>query len=450
MKYSSRSKDLKTGLAIVFACLLMAQWSFPRERGNCESEATGLSGPVLAVRINSSINPGSLELLTRAIKTAGAKKACCVLILLDTPGGLVVTLRKMVQEIMQSPVPVIVYVYPPGAQAASAGAILTISADIAVMAPGTNIGAAHPVNMGHGPEGNSTMAQKMENDLAALAVSIAGERKRNAKWAEEAVRESKSVSASTALRLNVIDFMARDIPDLIEMIRGRKIRMANGRTVIIRPESRDVVTMEENLREKILKTIADPNIAYILMTIGMVGLYFELAHPGAIFPGIAGAICLILAFYALQTLSANITGIVLVALAFLLFILELFITSHGILALSGVIALLMGSLMLFDPKTTGLSISHSVLWPTLLSVSVFLGIIAFLSARATLSRPKTGAEGLVGLEGTVKEILPDGHYMVFIHGELWRSESSSPLKSGERVRVKSVKGLKLIVQPVEV
>lgn len=406
-----------------------------------------LTGPVYMVTINSSINPGAFELLNRAIVQARTNNASCLIIILDTPGGLVATLRKMVQAIMQSTVPVIVYVYPPGAQAASAGAILTLAADIAAMAPGTNIGAAHPVSPGQDLDSNSTMGQKMENDLAALAISIAKERGRNVKWAEEAVRKSRSVSATTALKLDVVDLVAKDVQDLLNKVKGM-LEMANGEHVQLNPDDSKLFIVKENLREKVLRTIADPNIAYILMMIGMVGLYFELAHPGTILPGTAGAISLILSFYALQTLSASITGIVLIILAFFLFVLELFITSHGILAISGVISLAFGSIMLFN-QTPGISVSSSVLWPTLITVSALLSAIIFLAAKATLSRPKTGPEGLIGQEGIVKQVHPDGSYTVFVHGELWKANCSLPIRTGEKIIIESVKGLTLIINPVE-
>ena len=414
-----------------------------------KSPARELKGPVYTLRLDSSINPGSGDLLDRALREARIGNASCLLILLDTPGGLVATLRKMVQAVMQSEVPVIVYVYPPGARAASAGAILTLAADVAAMAPGTNIGAAHPVSLGRKMDSNSTMGRKIENDLAAMAISLAAKRKRNVKWAEQAVRKSISVPADTALKLHVIDIIARDPAELLKKVQGRQVETAGGRLVRIYPDQSRIIPVKQNLREKVLGVIADPNIAYVLMMIGMVGLYFELAHPGAIFPGTAGAISLILAFYALQTLPASTTGVILVLLAFLLFVLELFITSHGILAISGVISLVLGSMMLFDTGATGISIAASVLWPTLISVSMFLCTIAFLAAKATLSKPRTGTEGLRGEKGVVKEVLPGSRYMVFIHGELWHAVSPAPLRKDQVVAVESMEGLTLKVKPLE-
>ncbi|RUM88052.1 MAG: nodulation protein NfeD [Thermodesulfatator sp.] len=417
------------------------------------AEQTGkipaLKGPVYTLELDSSINPGSMEFLERAIKQAESGNASCLVVLLDTPGGLVATLRKMIQAVMQSRVPVIVYVYPPGARAASAGALLTLSAHIAAMAPGTNIGAAHPVTIGQKIEPGSKMAEKIENDLSALAVSIAEKRGRNKKWAEEAVRKSRSTTAEKALELHVIDLIAPDLHDLLTKVQGKVVELEKKGMVRIYPEPSNIIPVGENFREKVLGIIADPNIAYVLMMIGMVGLYFELAHPGAIFPGTAGAISLILAFYALQALSASATGVLLVILAFVLFVLELFITSHGLLALSGTISLVLGSLMLFDTDSTGISISPSVLWPTLAAVILFLGTISFLAVKAVLSRPKTGTEGMVGEKGTVRQVLGDSRYLVFIHGELWQAECPDPLHKDQLVQVQEVDGLKLIVKPLE-
>ncbi len=403
-------------------------------------------GPVVAIRIASAINPASLELLQRGLRVAVRKKACLFLILLDTPGGLVTTVRKMIQVVMSSPVPVCVFVYPQGARAASAGALLTISADIAAMAPGTNIGAAHPVTMGGSMAENSTMSKKMENDLAAFAVSIAQKRRRNAKWAEEAVRKSISTPAKEALRLHVIDIIAKNPAELIERLRKQTIRNANGNQVVIEPMGKAPVFVKKNLRERVLEVIADPNIAYILLMIGMVGLYFELAHPGVILPGSVGALSLLLALYALHTLSASTTAILLILLAFVLLVLELFVISHGILAISGVAALILGSIMLFDSNSF-LSISGPVLWSTLITVILFFLTVAFLAAKAAMSRPKTGRDALLGQRATIKERLSENSYIVFVHGELWEAKGPSGLSKGQEVVIDSVEGLRLSVKP---
>nr|HDN00071.1 nodulation protein NfeD [Deltaproteobacteria bacterium] len=402
---------------------------------------------IYLVELRGSINPGSAELLKRALKEADMGQADCLVIELDTPGGLVSTLRDMIQEIMASTIPTVVYVSPSGAQAASAGAILTIAAHVAAMAPGTNIGAAHPVNLGSGGEKDETMKQKAENDLAAMARSMAAERGRNAEWAEKAVRESVSASAREALELKVIDVLAKDLSELINQLDGIAVSLPDGpaELVIINPE---IIQIKESLREKILRTIADPNIAYILMMIGMTGLYFEFAHPGTIFPGTIGAICLLLGLFALQALPVNTAGLLLLLLAALLFVMELIIASHGVLGAAGLASLLLGSIMLFDTSKTGVSIDTDVLWTTMLGVGSFLAAIIYLVTRATLSSPKSGAEALIGEKGIVRKTVGMRGGKVFLHGELWTAVSEETIPVDTEVRVIGVDGLKLRVSMI--
>ena len=399
---------------------------------------------IYLVTLRGSINPGAAELLKRALKEADMGQATCLVIELDTPGGLVSTLRDMVQEVMASTIPTVVYVTPSGAQAASAGAILTVAAHVAAMAPGTNIGAAHPVNLGSGGEKDETMKQKAENDLAAMARSVATERGRNAEWAESAVRESVSASAREALKLKVIDILAKDLGDLIQQLDGRTVSLPDGSAKLV-ISNHEIIQIKESLREKILRTIADPNIAYILMMIGMTGLYFEFAHPGTIFPGTIGAICLLLGLFALQALPVTTAGLLLLLLAVVLFVMELIIASHGILGAAGLAALLLGSIMLFDTAKTGVSIDTGVLWTTLLGVGSFLAAIIYLVTRATLSRPKSGAEGLIGEKGLVRKTVGKRSGKVFLHGELWTAVSEETLPVDTEVKVIGVDGLKLRV-----
>ncbi|NPA95775.1 MAG: nodulation protein NfeD [Thermodesulfobacteria bacterium] len=451
MKGSNVKKNLKErcylfNFSLFLLTLLIL--SLALSNGSAKEEPTTLTGPVVAIKIDSAINPASNELLNRGIKAAQSYKASTLLVLLDTPGGLVTSARKMIQALMSSPVPVTVFVYPQGARAASAGALITLASDVAAMAPGTNIGAAHPVVMGGKIDSNSTMYKKMENDLAAFAVSIATKRGRNRKWAEEAVRKSISTPAQEALKLHVIDLIAQDVPDLIKKLKDRKIRMGNGKTVILNPSSPSPIYLEETLRERILQIIADPNVAYILMMVGMLGIYFELAHPGVILPGAVGTLCLLLSLYALHTLSASTTAILLILFSFLLFILELFITSHGILAISGAVSLAIGSIMLFGSDSQ-IAISKSVLWPTLLTVIGFFLVIAILAAKAALSKPKTGTEGLIEATGTVQRVLSSSRYLVHVHGELWEAYGPPGLKRGDEVCVKEIKGLRLKIEKTE-
>ncbi|MEJ2282797.1 MAG: nodulation protein NfeD [Desulfobacterales bacterium] len=373
----------------------------------------------------------------------GVFSAALVIIELDTPGGLAESMRLIVQNILASKVPVAVFVSPSGARAASAGVMITMAADVAAMAPGTNIGAAHPVGAG-GKDIDGKMSEKVINDMVAQAKSVAEQRGRNAQWVEAAIRESVSVTETEALKENIIDLIARDTDDLIKQLDGRelegkgKLNLANATRVL----------HEETLRTKILKTISNPNIAYILMMIGLAGLYFELSHPGAIFPGVIGGIALILAFFALQTLPINYAGALLIVLAIIFFIMEMKITSYGLLSVAGIVSLLLGSLMLFDGSTPGMKVSLRVLLPTVIFISGFFVAVASLVFRAQISRPTTGSNGLVGEIGVVKKALaPEGK--VFVHGELWNARSKEPLDENVKVRVVNVIDLILEVESVD-
>jgi len=409
----------------------------------CSPESSLASkNEVYIIKISDAISPGIADFLIRGIKTASDEDVDCTIIELDTPGGLVESMRKIVKAIFASNIPVVVYVSPSGARAASAGVMITMAADIAAMAPGTNIGAAHPVGTG-GKEIEKTMSEKVTNDLVAHVKSIAEKRGRNIKWAEKAVRESVSITETEALRENVIDIIAKDIDDLIRQINGRKVK-DKGEIKLDNPGKK---RLEENLRTKILKTISDPNIAYILMMIGLAGLYFELSHPGSIFPGVIGGISIILAFFAMQTLPVNYAGILLIILAIIFFIMEMKITSYGLLSIAGVISLLLGSLMLFEGSSPELQLSWRVLLPTLAIISGFFVVVAGLVFKSQVLQPRTGAKGLVGEIGIVKQpTMPEGK--VFVHGELWNASSKDPIQEGEKVRVVKVINLVLEVEPV--
>lgn len=405
------------------------------------------AGQVYVTTINSTINPGTVIHLKNGIRSAEEMEAECLIVELDTPGGLVNSLREMVQDIMGSAIPVVVYVSPLGAQAASAGAFLTIAADIAVMAPGTNIGAAHPVSVAGGDDGNSTMFKKAENDLAALARSIAQERGRNIEWVEEAVRKSVSATSKEALKLGVIDFIAPDTKELISLLDGRHVKKGK-QDIVLSVRDAEIVRLEPGLREKFLMIIADPNIAYVLMMIGAAGIYFELSHPGAMFPGVIGGIALVLSLFAMQALPVSVTGLLLVALALLFFVLELFIISHGILGTAGVISLIFGSVMLFDAPSTGIYIDPEVLWTVVAATGGFMSLLAFLAAKATVQPYLSGSEGMQGEEGiTLEETGPDGG-KVFVHGEIWKAESSEVIPADTPVFIESLKGMKLRVSRI--
>jgi membrane-bound serine protease (ClpP class) len=398
---------------------------------------------VYIIKVADAISPGTADFIKNGIKTAEEKAATVVIIELDTPGGLAESMRLIVQNILSSKVPVVVFVSPSGARAASAGVMITMAADIAAMAPGTNIGAAHPVGAG-GKDIDGAMSEKIINDMVAQAKSVAQQRGRNAQWVEAAIRESVSVTETEALKENIIDLIARDTDDLIKQLNGRVLKdkgvlnLANAKKVVL----------EETLRTKILKTISNPNIAYILMMIGLAGLYFEFSHPGAIFPGVIGGIALILAFFAMQTLPVNYAGILLIVLAIIFFIMEMKITSYGLLSVAGMVSLVLGSLMLFEGSTPDMKLSLHVLLPTVILISGFFVAIASLVFRAQISKPTTGSTGLVGEIGVVKKALkPEGK--VFVHGELWNARAKEPLDENVKVRVVKVVNLILEVESVD-
>ncbi|MBW2469548.1 MAG: nodulation protein NfeD [Deltaproteobacteria bacterium] len=407
------------------------------------SGAWAAEGDVYVVAINDAISPGVAEYINNSIEQAENEEAACLIIELDTPGGLAESMRLIIKDILGSSVPIVVFVAPRGARAASAGVMITMAADVAAMAPGTNIGAAHPVGAG-GKDISGKMSEKVINDMVAHAKSVAEKRGRNQEWVEQAIRESVSVTETEALKENIIDLIAEDTDDLIRQLNGRKIadkgelKLDNAQKVIVEP----------SLRTNILKTISNPNIAYILLMIGLAGLYFELSHPGAIFPGVIGGISLILAFFALQTLPVNYAGMLLIALAIILFIMEMKIASYGLLSVAGVLSLLLGSLMMFKNTGPDMGLSLKVLLPTIILISGFFVFVAGLVFRAQMSKPKTGTKGLVGEIGIVKKALaPEGK--VFVHGELWHARAQAEIDVNQKVRVINVVNLMLEVELVD-
>ena len=417
-------------LLAVFVCMWM-----PAAAEDAEKD-------IYVMTVAGAISPGSADFIKSGIKKAQQEAAACLIIQLDTPGGLAESMRDIVISILASDIPIVVYVSPQGARAASAGVMITMAADVAAMAPSTNIGAAHPVGMGGKAVDNDVMSDKIINDMVAQAKSVAEKRGRNAQWVEKAIRESVSVTETEALKENIIDMVAENIDDLIKKLDGREIPGKG----ILKTAKAARKTIRETLRTKILKTISDPNIAYILMMIGLAGIYFELSHPGTIFPGVIGGIAIILAFFALQALPVNYAGILLILLAIILFIMEMKITSYGLLSVAGVACFFLGSIMLFDSESPGMKVSWEVLIPTLVLVSGFFVAMAGLVFRAQVSRPMTGPKGLVGQAGVVKRTLsPEGK--VFIHGELWNARAKTEIKEGVRVRVVRVENLILEVEP---
>lgn len=398
------------------------------------------------IEVHDTINPGVQDFIASAIDQSEKEGAECLIILLDTPGGLMTSMRGITKSILGSTVPIVVYVYPSGAQAASAGVFVTVSADIAAMAPGTNIGAAHPVTASGG-DVPKTMNEKVVNDMLAFARSIAQQRGRNQQWLEDAVKESVSITAEEAFKKNVIDLVANDIPDLLKKLDGWEIHR-QGRDITLHTLDMERRTIEPGWLYQILRAISNPNIAYILLMIGLAGLYFELSQPGAILPGVVGGISLILALYGLQSLPVNYAGVLLILLALIFFILEIKVASYGMLSFAGVVSLVLGSLMLFKTRDFGGRLDMSVFIPTIVTISAFFVVVASLAFRAQMRKPQTGTDALEGEIGIVKkDLTPQGK--VFIAGELWNAEAEETIAAGERVRVISVENLKLKVKRID-
>jgi membrane-bound serine protease (ClpP class) len=397
--------------------------------------------PVATVVVDGVISPVTLRLVESAIAHAKADGAQALVIQLDTPGGLERSMRAICQRLLNAEIPVVVWVGPTGARAASAGVFITMAAHVAAMAPATNIGAAHPVAVGGGIDKESM--RKIENDAAAFIRTIAVERGRNADWGEKAVRQSVSVTEREAVRLKVVDFVADSIPDLLSKLDGRTVKTSRGALTLA---TREAVAkpIEIGFRDRVLAIITDPNVAYVLMMLGTLGLIFELSTPGAILPGVIGGISLILAFFAFQSLPINFAGLLLILFAIVLFIAEVKVTSHGVLAIGGIVSMALGSLMLYDAPEIGFRVSWRVIVPTVALTAGFFLFALTLGVRAFRRRPLLGVSGLVGQTGVARGALePEGQ--VSVHGELWRAVADRPLADGTRVMVVDVQGLTLKV-----
>jgi membrane-bound serine protease (ClpP class) len=400
---------------------------------------------VVRAVVDGAINPATAEYLHGAIAHARETRSECLIIELNTPGGLLRSTRAIVSDFLSSPVPIVVYVSPSGSQAASAGVFLTLAAHVAVMAPGTNIGAAHPVSGGEPMD--SIMMQKVTNDAAAFIRSISEQRNRNVRWAEEAVRKSVSITESEALANHVIDTIAADLDGVLGFVNERRIY--NGPDAVrITTQDATIEEFEISFRQKLLNILSDPNIAYILMMLGIYGLLFELYNPGALFPGIIGAISLILAFYSLATLPVNYAGAALILLAVIMLVLEIKIVSHGLLTVGGVISLLLGSLMLIEAESPLDLVSIS--WQVILAVTVmtlaFFGLAIGMGLRAQKRKPTTGMQGMIGERGVAaSDLNPEGQ--VVVHGEIWTAISESGLISrGSEIVVAGSENLRLRVR----
>jgi membrane-bound serine protease (ClpP class) len=398
---------------------------------------------VLVITVDGVINPVSAEFIEKNLDRAAGLNAAALIVELDTPGGLDTSMRSIVKAIISSRVPVIVYVSPSGARDASAGVFITMAAHIAAMAPGTNIGAAHPVSSGG--KMDKTMSEKVTNDAAAYIRSLAEKNGRNADWAEEAVRQSVSITENEALKKHVIDLVSPDLRSLLREVDGRKVVTALGERSL-RTAGAEVVREQMGWRYRILNFISDPSVAYMLLLLGFYGIFFELTNPGTIFPGVTGAIFLILAFYSFQTLPVNYAGLLLIILGLVMFILEIKIISHGALTVGGIISMVIGSLMLFESPEPMLRLSLYLILPAVIVTALFFSVTFSLVYRAHRRKPVTGSEGLVGLEGrAASEVTPEGG-TVMVRGEVWSAYSDEEIGKDEKVLVESLSGLKIKVK----
>jgi membrane-bound serine protease (ClpP class) len=401
--------------------------------------------PVHVISIDATINPATADFIHESVRRATDDNAQCLVIRLNTPGGLLKSTRVIVTDLLTAPLPVVVYVSPAGSQAASAGVFVTMAGHIAAMAPGTNIGAAHPVTM-QGGEKDSIMNEKATNDAAAFIRTISERRHRNIAWAEKAVRSSISITESEALRDSVIDLVASSVSELLENIDGKQIILDRG-TITLHTRGASVVEREMDWKHHLLDVLSDPNIAYVFFLLGIYGLLFELYNPGSVLPGVVGAISLVLAFYSLHTLPINYAGLALIVIGIILFILELKIASYGLLSVGGAIALLLGSIMLIDSESSleFVRISWSVIVPSVLLSVLFFVFAIGMGVRAQRRKPTTGVEGLVGEIGeTLTPLTPDGQ--IRVHGEIWKAcATDPPIEPGAHVKVTRVENLLLIV-----
>jgi len=414
--------------------------------GISQEKAQG-KAPVFYIEVDGIINPATAKFITDSIDQATEKGGQCLVVELDTPGGLMESMRLIVKKILGSSIPVIVYVAPRGARAASAGVFITMAAHIAVMSPGTHIGAAHPVTIGGEGKESKTMTDKILNDTVSYIKGIAKGRGRNVDWAEKAVRKSVSVTDEEAVKLNVVDFISPDLQDLLTRVDGKVIKF-DGATRTLMTKGVKPQPLQMSWRYKVLDIISNPTIAYILLMLGIYGIFFELSSPGAILPGVVGGIFLILAFYALQMLPVNYAGLALILFAIILFIAEIKVVSHGLLAVGGVISLFLGSLMLFESPAEYMRVSLSVVIPAVLVSAAFFIFAVGKAIRARLTKPTTGMEGLISEAGVASTaIAPEGK--VSIHGEFWNAVSDQPIEKGEKVQVMGVTNLKLKVKKME-
>ncbi len=394
-------------------------------------------------RVDAPIHPITEEYIIRALSVAELNSSPLIL-QLNTPGGLDTSMRKIMRRIMNSSVPVVVYVAPSGARAASAGFFIALAADFIAMAPGTSMGAAHPVAMGQ--KMDKVMSEKVAQDASALVRSLAQMRGRDLKAAEEAVTKSRSYNEKEALKFHLTDAVAGSLSDLLKILDGRQVSKPDGRKFRLSTAGARVKVIGMNFRERFLTVIANPSLAYFLLMLGLLGLYFEFSHPGAVIPGVVGGISLILAFFAFQILPINIAGLLLILLGIGLFIAEAKVQGFGLLGIGGGVALFMGSLMLIKSPDPSMRPSLSVITATVVGITVIVLFLIYLIAKAIREKPMTGVEGMIGEEGEVFSDFVGGKGKVFVHGELWNAVCDQDLKKGDEVVVEGVRGMVLLVK----
>ncbi len=458
-----------------FIVILLSFCGFPMSYAGTDNTNASITPEVVVIEINGTINPATLDYIRKGVEESEHKSAEALIILLDTPGGLLTSTKEIVKLILNSPVPIVVYVSPKGASASSAGVFITLSANIAAMAPGTSIGAAHPVSISPGngepgkkepgedkgkgnredkssPPGNNksdedVMSEKLENYASSFMESIAEERGRNVKWAIEAVRKSSSITSTEALKLHVIDLIAPDLEGLIKEIDGRKVKLPDGEKTLS-TNGAEISRIGMNAKQKLIDILSTPDIAFLLISLGSLGLLLEFYNPGLIFPGVAGAVCLLMGFVSFQILPFNYAGIALLLLGIVLFVAEVYVTSYGALTLGGLISFALGALLLFDTPESDLRVGFDVVIASTLAFGLFFAYVIFYLIKAQKLTPRMGFEGFIGKEGSaVSEILAAGK--IYIDGEYWDAESDEPIGKGDRIKVVEVlKGFKLKVKKV--
>jgi membrane-bound serine protease (ClpP class) len=407
----------------------------------------GARAEVLRLKLDDQITPASAEVIESAVARAERDNASALIITLNTPGGLESSMRQIVSRIVSSRVPVIVYVAPSGARAASAGFVILISADVAAMAPGTETGAAHPVLIGGG-EMSKTMEEKVVNDSAAFVRGLAAARGRDTQAAESAVRESHSFTDREALDKRLIDIIARDEWDLLAQLNGRAVTRFDGSQKVLQIANEKLTPVIPSFRQRLLMWLADPRIAFVLFAIGMLCVYFEFQHPGLVAPGVVGALAMVLALYGFHMLPINVTGALLIAVALALFVLEAKVQGFGVLGLGGVVAAVIGSLILIDVPNPEMRLPLGLVLAVVIPFALILIVMVRLALRARQTRVTTGLAGMIGLKGRAETAIePEGR--VFVRGELWRARSQTKIAAGENVRVVGVEGLTLDVDLAE-